>query len=111
MRVAAVLSATAVGMALSCAAGAQNVPAPGPADPSVSVPPVRYESAFSDYQSHRDQPLREWIGVNDEMRRLGGHAGHLGDSSSQSTAPGSDPKLPAVRRPSPDMPHHGGGHR
>lgn len=111
MRVAAVLSATAAGMALSCAAGAQNVPGPGPADPSVPVPPLRYESAFSDYQSHRDQPLREWIGVNDEMRRLGGHAGHLGDLSSRPTAPLPDPASSPVRRPAPDMPRHGGGHR
>ena len=111
MRVAAVLSATAVGMTLSCAAGAQNVPAPGPADPSAPVPPLRYESALSDYQMYGDQPLREWIGVNDEMRRLGGHAGHLGDSPSQSKAPVADPELPEVRRPAPDMPHHGGDHR
>ena len=39
-----------------------------------------YRSAFADYRPWRGQePTVDWKRANDEMRRLGGHAGHLRD--------------------------------
>ena len=62
----------------SPAAPAQTTGArPDPADPRLSVPPPAAESAFAGYRSFRDEPLADWRAVNDEMRALGGHAGHI----------------------------------
>ena len=70
---------------LSCAlallvtgpAWAQSARSPNPADPSVTVPAPRYESAFSDYVRQRDEKIAPWRGVNDEVARAGGHIGIL----------------------------------
>jgi hypothetical protein len=63
-----------------------------------------YSSAFDGYQRFRlDEPLIEWRRSNtgnDDMARLGGHAGHL-----RASAP--PPTDPATPQPSGHA-HHGG---
>ena len=59
------------------AAPAQTTARPDPADPRLSVPAPTTESAFAGYRSFRDEPLADWRAVNDEVRGLNGHAGHI----------------------------------
>ena len=73
----------------SSAALAQMVARPDPADPRLSSPPPAAESAFASYRSYRDEPLADWRAVNDEVRGLGGHGGHIRDA-----APPADRVLP-----------------
>jgi hypothetical protein len=51
------------------------------ADPRLTVSPPTTESAFAGYRSFRDEPLADWRAVNDEVRGLGGHAGHIRDGA------------------------------
>jgi len=61
----------------SPAALAQTGARHDPADPRLSVPAPASESAYVGYRSFREEPLADWRTVNDEMRSLGGHAGHI----------------------------------
>jgi hypothetical protein len=63
-------------------AGAQSGDRPDPADPSVPGAVFRYESAFEGYQDVQDRKLTPWKDANEEMRRLGGHAGHADSAPS-----------------------------
>ena len=46
---------------------AQSSKLPNPADPSAAAPAVKHESAFSDYQPFREQKIRSWKEVNQEV--------------------------------------------
>ena len=46
---------------------AQSSKLPNSADTSAAVPAVKYESAFSDYQPFREQKIRSWKEVNQEV--------------------------------------------
>ena len=46
---------------------AQTSKLPNPADPDSTVPAVKYESAFSDYQSFQEQRSNAWKQVNKEV--------------------------------------------
>jgi hypothetical protein len=73
-----------------------------PADPRVSGPPPQTESAFAGYRSLRDEPPADWRAVNDEVRGLGGHAGHIRDAPAERGAPagsGAAPKPAAATGP------------
>jgi len=50
---------------------------PAPEQPDAAVPPVHYRSAFDDYLSFRRAELANWPTVNDTVRQLGGHLGHM----------------------------------
>lgn len=63
--------------ALAPQAAAQQQPKPSAADPAAPAPAVKYESVFSGYRGHRDEPLAPWREVNDEVARAGGHIGIL----------------------------------
>lgn len=72
------------------------------AEPSSDKPPPTaraYRSAFEGYRPLIDEPMRHWRDANDEMGRLGGHAGHAGSEAGTTArpAPGSGdmPTLPA----------------
>jgi len=77
---AALAAATA-----SLAAHAQPKASPvDPADAGAAVPPISYQSAFKNYQPAKDAaetPDKIWRTTNDEMGRLGGHAGHMTGSA------------------------------
>jgi len=70
----------AVVTSLSFAAHAQQVhQQPDPLDANAAVSATTYVSAFKDYCPLSDQqasPDKVWRATNDEMARLGGHAGH-----------------------------------
>jgi hypothetical protein len=47
-----------------------------------------YRSAFAEYRPWRGQePAVDWKRANDEMKRLGGHAGHLREKAQQPEPP------------------------
>lgn len=51
-----------------------------PADPAAPTAAFRYESAFSHYRAPADEsqsPDKLWRLANDNMEKLGGHAGHM----------------------------------
>jgi hypothetical protein len=48
---------------------------------------VEYRSSFEDYRPWSAEPLRDWRAVNDEVERLGGHAGHLRGSVADDREP------------------------
>lgn len=58
-----------------------------PADPAAVVPAPVYISAFNDYQlapEPKETPDQVWRAANDEMARLGGHAGQIKDDGKDS---------------------------
>jgi hypothetical protein len=74
---------------------AQTGVRPDPADPRLSVPTPATESAFAGYRRFRDEPPADWRAVNDEMRALGGHGGHIREDA----APADRAAPPAGDRP------------
>ena len=46
---------------------AQSAKLPDSSDPRAKIPAVKYESAFSDYQPFREQKIRSWKEVNQEV--------------------------------------------
>lgn len=85
--------------ALHGAALAQQKPlATNPADPSAPAAVLRHDAAFNAYQaaSHaQPSPDKAWRAANEEMEKLGGHAGHLKDARRQTPAPAAVPVIPA----------------
>lgn len=65
------LFALAAATAGSAAAQAR----PDPTDAKAKAPPVEYRSAFEGYKPYAEPELAPWRGVNDEVRRAGGHTG------------------------------------
>lgn len=41
---------------------------------------LEHRSAFTNYQSFKDEPVGSWREANDKMLRLGGHMGHLSEA-------------------------------
>ena len=67
-------------VALALAAGAataQDARRPDPRDPSVTVPPAAYRSAFEGYRPFTDAEARDWRKANEQTGALGGHKGHV----------------------------------
>ena len=69
---------------------AQSSKLPNPADPSAAAPTVKHESAFSDYQPFREQKIRSWKEVNQEVANNPG-MDSMKDMPSK-TKPGKDSK-------------------
>ena len=57
------------------AAFAQSEDNRDPRRPEAKVPPVTYRSAFEEYRPYREQKPAPWREVNEEVARVGGHAG------------------------------------
>lgn len=70
---------------------AQQQHSPNPADPRAAVAAPQYRSAFTDYQSFRDEKPASWREVNDEAARVGGHLGIFmgGAHAGHGVAPGA----------------------
>ena len=64
-----------------------------PADANAPVSAIGYVSAFKTYRASHDEsatPDKLWRAANEEMGRLGGHAGHMKESVEQeATSAGS----------------------
>lgn len=64
----------------ACAGGgafAQSEGRKDPAKPDTPVPAATYRSVFEDYRPYREQDVASWREVNDQVARVGGHAGVL----------------------------------
>lgn len=89
------ISVFALAAAFAAGAAAQQSARPHPADPGAPAKPPAWESAFEDYRPYEEPAIARWREVNDEMRRLGGHAGHVQgsvpprDSAPQAAKPGA----------------------
>lgn len=62
----------------ACAAGgalAQNEGRRDPANTDAPAPALTYRSVFADYIPYREQDVAPWREINDEVARIGGHAG------------------------------------
>lgn len=77
------------------AAAAQTSARPDPADAKAAAPARPYQSAYKDYRRYADPEVARWRDVNDEMRRLGGHSGHLKPDPGAAAEPRSNPQVPA----------------
>ena len=86
----------------SAAQTAAQSAAPGPA-------PLKYESTFTGYQPYRDGKRGDWRELNDTVRTLGGHAGHLRGAMPEAPveSPAAAPGKPAMPKPAPADPHAG----
>jgi hypothetical protein len=82
----------------SHAAAQQPAAMPHPADPAAPAPAMKYESALTGYRGFREEPLAPWRGVNDEVARVGGHAGVLGGAHGGHPAPKPAAKPPATKK-------------
>jgi len=49
-----------------------------PANPDATAPSPQYQSSFDGYRPFRDEKLRPWREVNEEVERAGGHLGIFG---------------------------------
>lgn len=49
----------------------------GPEHAEATVPPVHYRSAFDHHHPFLRAELADWREVNDTVRQLGGHMGHM----------------------------------
>jgi hypothetical protein len=65
------------------ALAAQQPARPDPADPKAAVPAQRYESVFKTYRPYIDPELARWREANEEVRRVGGHVGHVPKAAQQ----------------------------
>ena len=66
-----------------------------PTDPQARIPAVEYRSAFENYRAERDPPATNWREANENVRRIGGHAGYVakpGGAGEKYEAKGSAPK-------------------
>ena len=66
------LAALAAGIAT-----AQSGSRPDPANPDARVPAANYRSAFDGYRRVEDAARTSWREANEEVSRVGGHAGIL----------------------------------
>lgn len=95
-------------LATPALAGAQQKVRPDPADPAAAAPALTYDSAFKTYVPQREVKPAAWKDLNDEMGRLGGHAGHTrGSANPVAPAPAT---APANKSPAQQTKPAAGGH-
>jgi hypothetical protein len=64
-----------------------------PANPAGNASSFSYQSAFTNYRPFADEGEmsdKTWRTANDEMERLGGHAGHVKDATASADSPSSE---------------------
>lgn len=85
---------------------------PDPADAGSPVPLIRYESPFNDFAGRRDPQPDAWRKLNDEVGRVGGHAGYLKEpapSGSPARSHGRDGAAAVAPAPGNVSGHHNHG--
>ena len=91
-----------LGLAFAVASAAYGQQRPEAADPAAPVPVATYESAFATYRPYRDEPLRKWADVNQEVTAGGGHAGIFGGAGHGThTAPKAPTEAPLAQGQQP----------
>ena len=63
---------------------------------AASLPTGDYQSTTADYTPYREEGIADWRGSNDEMARLNGHMGHMGDRKDQPMEHDMRPAQPAL---------------
>lgn len=58
-----------------------------PANPAAVAPAIRYQSAFTGYQSYSEEKIASWRAVNDRVTIVGGHVGALRNNNDATTQP------------------------
>ncbi len=87
---------------------AQQAAGTNPTYPRAAVAPPQYQSAFTDYQSFRDEKLASWREINDEAARVGGHLGiFMGGAHAGHVTPAA----PATTAQQPPQAMPGKGHQ
>lgn len=61
--------------ATAAALAAAQQSRPDPRDPKAAVPAVEYRSALETYRRYSEPEVSGWREMNEEARRIGGHAG------------------------------------
>lgn len=82
----------------------QNHRSANPVDANAGIPASSYESVFKNYQAAADEqesPDKTWRAANEEVAKLGGHAGHIKSGSTTSSAP-----APLQVKPADHGKHH-----
>jgi hypothetical protein len=74
---------------------------------NAAVPASMYQSAFEGYQPYREQSIAGWREVNDEVGRVGGHAGMFGGTAA---APAKEATGQQPQRSAPAAPGHHTAH-
>lgn len=77
-----------------------------PSDPAVRGLPLETGSAFKTYLPYREDKRRSWREANDEVERLGGHPGHIGDAKPAAAAPAEPPAPVPAATPKPAADPH-----
>ncbi len=96
-----------IGVALACAG--VHAAAAEPTVANLPDPRLAYRSAFENPLPVDAKPA-DWRDSNEQMRRLGGHAGHLrGAPRGEAPTPATAEAAPAVMPKSGPHLHHGGG--
>ncbi len=72
--------------------GAMAQGRPDPTDAKLKSPTVEYVSPFAGYQRYQDEKPSSWRELNDHVRGLGGHAGHIKDSAPGAAKPAAVPE-------------------
>lgn len=76
--------------------------APAARDAPPAAAPATFDSAFRGYRAfNAEEPLLDWRKVNDAMRALGGHAGHLAPQAAGKPAPHAAPVPPEAAKKAP----------
>lgn len=92
------LTVAALAMLPFTAVAQQKLKEADPTDAKAAVPAPAYQSVFKNYKAAADEeasPDKTWRAANDEMAKLGGHAGHIKDSPGASSAPAPAQAMPA----------------
>jgi hypothetical protein len=89
------------------AAFAQGEAKKDPAKPEAAAPPLKYESAFEGFRPFQEQEVVSWRKVNQEVARMGGHAGVLKSGQESNGAARQEETGPA---PGKTMHRHQGMH-
>ena len=108
MRLASSVAFVALATLSTTVVAAEHHQPPDPTDPAAIVPVAPYESAFAGYKILRessDSPAKAWRDANDEMGRIGGHAGQIKDAADQAmpAAPASMPMPDKSTQPTPGI--------
>jgi hypothetical protein len=88
----------------------QKHPQFAPTDANAPITNIGYESAFKGYRASGDEektPDKVWRSANEEMGRLGGHAGQMKNSASQpAVTHGADAEVPVQGSTGGHRTHH-----
>ena len=88
---------------------AQNNQALDPSNPAAESSGAPYESAFTGYRAWQDikvSPVEGWRAANDEMARIGGHAGQIKEVLDEAPSATQKPMPVDTQTPTPAPPVH-----